>query len=48
MTKYVSVPVRPEVFEELRRLKEGGGFRSYTELLRHLISLYKLHRLGGE
>ena len=37
MADYVSVPIRREVFEELRRLKEKLGFRSYGDVIKYLI-----------
>lgn len=37
MPRYRSIPVREEVFERLRRVKESLGFRSWSDLLLHLV-----------
>ena len=37
MADYVSVPIRREVFEELKKLKGELGLRSYSDAIKYLI-----------
>ena len=39
MADYVSVPIRREVFEELKKLKEELGLRSYSDTIKYLYLL---------
>ena len=39
MSEYTCLSIRPEVLERLRNLKKRLGFRSYSDLLLHLMNL---------
>ena len=50
MADYVSVPIRREVFEELKKLKEELGLRSYSDTIRYLMlqfSFFKIYNKRG-